>query len=76
MDDKNFIDLNLIDPKTSAFKLDCLHIVYPGTHVLCYNNRYFCNEECLMDYLIRHDIVQFTVETVPHIRKSTEKFDA
>ena len=71
-----FIKEHLEDPQTSAFRLNCGHITYPGHHVLCYNNHFFCDEECLTEYLISHKIIDFTVETVPHIRKSTESIDA
>lgn len=71
-----FITDHLKDSKTSAFRLDCGHITYPGRNVLCYDNHYFCDEECLMEYLINNKIIDFTVETIPHIRKSTEKVDA
>ena len=40
------------------------------------HNHFFCDEECLTEYLISHKIIDFTVETVPHIRKSTESIDA
>ena len=71
-----FITDHLTDPQTSAFRLNCGHITYPGRNVLCYDHRYFCDEECIMEYLVRNKIIDFTIETIPHIRKSTESIDA
>jgi hypothetical protein len=62
--------------KQGEIRVTCGCRVYPGQNVLHYGDNYFCSEEHLGEWLIYHCHNDFTNETVPHIRKSTESIDA
>ena len=62
--------------KQGEIRVTCGCRVYPGQNVLHYGDNYFCSEEHLGEWLIYHCHNDFTVEKIPHIRKSTESIDA